>query len=515
MGILKKLLKLTLALLVITGLWFALAVLHPLEIPLAGTRPDTLLVRGVQLVNLESGAIEDNTDILVRKGDIVAVGTGLDEAGATVIAGAGLFAIPGLFDMHVHSIREAPALTHPLFIAAGVTAVRDMGGCLDDYDSWVGCAVDKRHWTGEVERGSMVGPRFDQVTSLAIDGGREIPAGHDPALGAATPEGARARVAHDLSLGTDFLKPYSSLPREGYFALAKAARQNGLYLAGHQPMEVTALEAAQAGQRSIEHAFLFIWDCYPGMQDLRDAGSVRAAYTDDMRRRMIAEHDAEACAELQRELRWYDVAYVPTHTTRKLDAYALDESFRTDPRLRYIATPLRELWLSDATGMAERTTAEGLQSYRDFYEFGIQQTGIAHANGVTVLAGTDAPDSFAFPGFALHDELEHLVQGGLSPVDALRSATTEAARFLELEKEAGALVPGARADLVLLRANPLEDIAAVREIDTVVLAGVPYNRAALDEMLATVEDNASHWSIWPKFLWMGLGSPIVRAQFAD
>jgi hypothetical protein len=208
-------------------------------------------------------------------------------------------------------------------------------------------------------------------------------------------------------------------------------------------------------------------------------------------------------------------AFVPTHTTRKLDAYARDETFLSDPRLRYIPGPLRMLWLDDAESMAQRAGVDGQHSYLDFYRFGLEQTGLARAAGVQVLAGTDAPDSFAFPGSGLHDELEHLVAAGLSPIEALQAATIEPAKFLGLEGRAGELRVGARADLVLLEANPLDDIGAVRTTQAVILAGTPYDRNDLDELLAGAERVAGHWSMWPRFTWQLLNSPIMRRQFAD
>jgi hypothetical protein len=180
-----------------------------------------------------------------------------------------------------------------------------------------------------------------------------------------------------------------------------------------------------------------------------------------------------------------------------------------------IPGPLRRLWLSDAEGMARRAGEGGQQSYMDFYRFGIQQTGIAQRAGVTVLAGSDAPDSFAFPGSALHDELDHLVKAGLSPLEALRSATLEPARFLDLEGQAGVIRPGARADIVLLRKNPLDDIGAVRDIETVILAGAVYDREDLENLLAGVESAAGSWTMWPRFTWQILNSPIMRKQFGD
>lgn len=490
-------------------------VLWPLEIPEPNRRPDPLLLVNTSVVDVEAGLVRYGQDILIENGLISAVKAGLDAEGAQVLDAGGRYAIPGLFDMHVHSIKMAPALTHPLFVAAGVTAVRDMGGCIGIEDAWVACVEEKRAWDKSVGEGLMVGPRFDHVTDLAIDGGGEIPDGVERSLGAATPEGARARAEYSRSRGVDFLKVYTMVPRDGYVALAQAAREEGLYVAGHLPLAVSALDAIALGQRSFEHAFLFIWDCYPGMGELRGSDDPRSVYTNEMRMRMIGAHDAALCSALHERMIEAGTAFVPTHTTRKLDAYALDEDFRNDPRLKYIPRPLRALWLQDADNMASRAGAGGQESYQAFYEFGIKQTGVAHRAGVTVLAGTDAPDSFAFPGSGLHDELDHFVKAGLSPLDALRTATLEPAVYLGLTGTAGVIKAGARADIVLLDENPLTDIRAVREIDSVVLAGVVYDRDSLDDMLAGVERNAGSWSMWPKFLWQILRSPIMLRQFGD
>ena len=510
-----KILRWFAVLLGVAAVGFAIAVVWPLPLPQPGEKFARLLIRNVNVVNVVGGALQPGHDILIKDGVIVAIGPGLATDGARVVDAAGRFAIPGLFDMHVHSLRMAPALTHPLFVAAGVTAVRDMGGCLGDDDGWVACAADKRAWNAAAGSGTMVGPRYDAITSLAIDGGSEIPAGFDPRLGAATAEDARTRVDFDAARGIDFLKPYTGLPRAGFFALAEAARGTGMYLAGHVPLAVSGLEAVAAGQRSIEHAFLFIWDCYPGMARLRESTDPLAVYTDALRQSMLAGHDAALCSRLHSAMIAAGVAYVPTHTTRKLDAFATDPAYLSDSRLRFVPAPLRLLWAEDAAAMAARAGPGGMDSYRAFYEFGIEQTGVAHRAGVTVLAGSDSPDSFAFPGSALHDELGHFVAAGMSPLEALRAASIAPARFLGLDGKAGSIAPGARADIVLLDANPLEDIAAVRQVATVVLAGVVYDRAALDRMLERVETTAGSWTMWPKFAWQIATSPIMRKQFGD
>ncbi len=512
---LKRLAGVLVGLFILAGVVFTIGVLYPLVPPAPPGHTDELLIRNVHWLDLNSGVAVPDTDILVRNGDIIAVGPNLQSRASRIMDARGQYAIPGLFDMHVHSLRLAPLLTHPLLVAAGVTAVRDMGGCLGDYDGWVACAADKRRWDQAVRAGEMVGPRYDVVTSLAINGGMEIPSGWDAALGAATAGGARARVEHDANRGIDFLKPYSDLPRDGYFALAEAAQQRGLTLAGHKPVRISALEAVEAGQRSIEHAFLYIWECFPGAPRLREAGSVRDAYTHEMRLEMLEQHDPVLCAEIMAAMADRGMAYVPTHTTRRLDAYARDQGFRSDERLRYVPAPLRALWLADANSMADRTSDAGLASYRRFYEFGLTQSAVAHRAGVAVMAGTDTPDSFVFPGLSLHDELEHLVRGGMSPLDALRAATVVPANFLGLDDRAGIIRPGARADIVLLAANPLENINHVRQVQSVVVAGTLFDRESLDGLLAHTESVVGHWSMWPKFAWQVLRSPIFLAQAAD
>jgi imidazolonepropionase-like amidohydrolase len=508
-------LKVASGLAVLGATMFFVGAYWPLAIPEATPRPERLLFNNLALVDVESGSVVTGQSILIENGQISGIGARITANGAQVVDGRGRYAIPGLFDMHVHSIKLAPVLTHPLFVAAGVTAIRDMGGCIGLEDAWVACAEDKRRWNERVRDGQMVGPRYDQVTSLAINGGSEIPDGVDRSLGGASADGARRRVKFDRARGIDFLKTYSLLPREGYFALAEEAQREGMYIAGHLPLSVSADEAVAAGQRSFEHAFLFIWDCYPGMAPLRAGGDPGALFTNDMRTKMIAEHDPALCATLHQSMVEAGAAYVPTHTTRKLDAYAADEAFTSDERLKFIPAPLRMLWLEDAANMTRRAGDGGAESYREVYEFGITQTGIAHRAGVTVLAGTDAPDSFAFPGSGLHDELEHFARAGLTPLEILRTATLAPARFLGLEGKAGVLKPGARADMVLLEANPLVDIQAVRDVDAVVLAGAYYDRAALDQMLTGVERAAGSWSMWPKFAWQILRSPVMKKQFAD
>ena len=197
--LLRSVVRIVLAVVLTAVLVFTVGVMWPLETPTAKEAAERLLIAGVDVVDVRAGQVRRRHDILIEDGTIAGVGIDLDRGDATVVDGTDRYAIPGLFDMHVHSFKLSPVLTHPLFLAAGVTAVRDMGGCIGIDDAWVACAEDKRRWDEAVRRSRMAGPRFDQVTSLAINGGTEIPDGVDPELGAASPAGARKRVEADRS----------------------------------------------------------------------------------------------------------------------------------------------------------------------------------------------------------------------------------------------------------------------------------------------------------------------------
>jgi hypothetical protein len=184
----------------------------------------------------------------------------------------------------------------------------------------------------------------------------------------------------------------------------------------------------------------------------------------------------------------YRTWYVPTHVTRRMDAFADDPVFRNDARSRYIPKTRWTEWNADADRMvALDPSPEGRRVMRGFYEKGLAITGRAHAAGVNIVLGTDAGDSFVFPGSSVHDELGEFVKAGLTPAQALAAATLRAAVFLGRDQDYGSVAVGKRADLVLLGANPLERIEHTRRIDAVIVGGRVLGRADLDGLLAGVE----------------------------
>jgi hypothetical protein len=292
-------------------------------------------------------------------------------------------------------------------------------------------------------------------------------------------------VLHDR--GVAHLKIYNRLAPDALAWMTDEAAKLGMDAWGHVPLRMTAAEASDAGMRSIEHARDFLFDCFPGSAEFR-TGARSTDPDPAVMREMVDAHDVARCREEFATLVRNGTWYVPTHVTRRMDAMAGDSAFRNDPRGRYIPPPLMADWLRDADRVvALAPSAEGRQTFREFYLKGLEITGQAHQAGVRILAGTDGGDSFVFPGFGLHDELEELVKAGLTPAEALRAATWSGAEFLGVTSRHGSVEPGRMADLVLLEANPLEQIGNTRNIRAVILGGRYFDRALLDAMLEGAE----------------------------
>jgi Amidohydrolase family len=263
-----------------------------------------------------------------------------------------------------------------------------------------------------------------------------------------------------------------------------------MVLMGHEPMMVSAIDASNAGMKSFEHARVFLFNCFAGAAEFRQVIEKFGwnGPNTTWRRRMVDEYDPRLCQTLFRTFVRNKTAYVPTHLTRKMDAFAGNSTYRQDPRSKYIPAAAWKAWNADADGMARGDgTPEGRKSYMDFYLKGLEITGEASRAGVNVMLGTDSGDSYVFPGFAVHDELQELVAAGLTPAQALKAATWNGAEFLGRTSQSGSIEKGKRADLVVLDANPLIDIRNSRAIRAVVLSGRYFDRGALDALLNAAE----------------------------
>ena len=407
-----------------------------------------LAITHVTVVDVAQGLLVPGQNVVVRGGRILKVGDTLTvnvPPRAEVVDGRGKFVIPGMWDMHVHALfnGEVAGTFLPAFVAHGVTGVRDMGGKLD--------VLRAARWA--VLAGTLVGPRI-VAAGVILDGPQPVDSAVSFAVG--TPEAGRAAVDSLARAGADFIKVYTLLPRAAYFAVLREATRLHLPVAGHVPVGVTALEAADSGQRSIEH--------------LRDeVEPLCKAATDP------------ACLRLLGALRARRTWLVPTLVVLRVKAILDDSSLVRDPRLGSVPALVRNAWEAIRTGKQTQPPAYWREKRTRFFGE-LALTGAAWRDSVPLLAGTDAGALYTYPGSSLHEELAQLVRAGLTPAAALRSATLAPAEFLGATDSLGAVAAGKVADLVLLGADPLADIGNTRTIEAVVLRGRLFRRAALDSL---------------------------------
>lgn len=485
---------------------FAAGVLWPLDDARPARTTTPLALANVTLVDVAHGRLVPAQTVVVEDGRIASVIAATEAVlppGVQVVDGTGRFLMPALWDMHTHVYAVSPLLDLPLYIAYGVTNVRDMQGCPKEGDPFIACPEDKRRWTDEAIRGERVGPRIVASTSFMANGPGmvEMLKGVPGFFDTATPEQARAFVRHWAGR-VEAIKVYDRIPGDAYLALADEARRLGLDVVGHRPHAVSAIEAAEH-QRSLEHARFLLHESFAGSAALRALGGT-PAWAED-RRGMLDEHDPAMAEAIFDAMIRAGTWYVPTHLTRWVDAYADDDAVRRDPLLRYLHPLMKLQWLEDVDAtLAKDPSPEARETYREFHRKGLELTGAAHRAGVRILAGTD----YIVAGADLHRELEQLVAAGLAPADALRAATLGPAEYFGVT-DYGGIAPGKVADLILLSADPLAEIRNTRAIEAVVFAGNLYDRAALDGLSEHVERRARSWAVACKILWRFIRNPLA------
>jgi imidazolonepropionase-like amidohydrolase len=436
----------------------------------------------VAVVDVQSGLIEADMTVLISGQQIREVGSSKVvhvSKHARSIDARGKYLIPGLWDMHVHSLwdSERPATFFPLFLANGVTGVREMGGPMP--------AVDQVHWRNQVATGAVLGPHL-VVPGPFVDGPRPVWPG---SIKVSTSEEGRAATDSLKSDEVDFVKVYTAVPRPAYFGIAEEARKDGLPFAGHVPLEIGVDEASNAGQKSIEHLMGILLSCSSKSDELK-ADLFKGTNINELNNQMVDTYDPVRAAALFAIFVKNDTWQVPTLTIRHARPYLQDLQAANDPRLKYMPKAIVSGWGSK-NDARQPTDPEILASRKRLFQKEMDTVGAMHRAGVKLLAGTDTPNPFCFPGFSIHDELGFMVQAGLTPLEALQTATINPAQFLGVSKMMGTIEKGKIADLVLLNANPLENIANTKRIAAVVSAGRLLERKALDDLLAGVATRVS------------------------
>ena len=447
----------------------------------ASGQEHVLVFTHVNLIDATGKPLQPDMTVIVRGQRIAQLGKTDSVAipkGANVIEAHGKYLIPGLWDMHVHEIfgewlPENEKIIPLLFVANGVTGVRDMGGDLEAL----------KRWRARIATGRMIGPRMI-ISGPMLDGPVPQFPSSFPVKDAA--DGKRA-VDELKNGGADFIKIQSLIPRDGYFAAADEAKKLEIVFAGHVPDKVRAIEASNAGQKSIEH----LTGVFEGCSTAED--ELMAKPRGPGRGRFLATYDPERAKALIALFAKNQTWQAPTLFWEQGEWLIEQTNAGPDPLAKYAPAAWRDrTWPMFTRDITKDWSSDPLRDREAFVRAEFKMVGEMHRAGVPILAGTDtAAGVRVYPGFSLHSELELIEKAGLSPMATLQTATLNASKYLQLD-DTGTIEAGKRADLVLLDANPLEDISSVRKIQSVVLAGRYFSRKDLDGLLHEVEEAAAH-----------------------
>ncbi len=457
------------------------------RILLFAQQPDVapIAVTHVSVIDPARPAIQRDVTVQIVSGRIQTISPSNDfkiPSGTQVLDGSGKYMIPGLWDMHVHTTN--PKREFPMFIANGVLGVRNMHGRMERVFPW----------RDQLANGTLVGPRLLLAGAL-VDGPATT---SRSAIVVRDALEARAAVGRLKAAGADFVKAYDGLSRESYFALAAEAKRLGMPVAGHVPWDVRISEALRAGQRSLEHGAALEGGS-AAEAEVAAARAVPRAIEEAMRTNknfpavmetiaragtQILDHhnDALARAEYGEFVRT-GTSLTPTLVTLRSVTFIDDLVKQPDPLVRFSPKWEQDAWKPER-GIVTANRTPAYIAYRKREYAAIERALVlARQVGVSILAGTDIGSAYTHAGFSLHDELEWLVRAGLTPREALQCATTAAAAFLRFDRGIGTIKPGSVASLVLLNANPLDDIGNVRKIHAVIHNGSVLSRKKLDSLL--------------------------------
>lgn len=439
------------------------------EPPASWTQPGVVAFVGVNVVPMDSERVLANQTVIVRDGRIAAMGpaSGVQvPAGATRVEGGGKYLIPGLAEMHGHVPAQNGQFQEDvlfLYVAAGVTTVRGMQG-----------HPNHLPMRERVRAGQLIGPHLHLSSPpFAGIGGNALT---DPAV-------ARERVRAAKAAGYDHLKVHEGLSPAVYAAIDETADEIGITYGGHIS-DVVGLDAAlAAGQSTIDHL-----DNYIDAAQADDSPAL--AMQGGARAQALPLHiDDAKIAAAARATRAAGIAVVPTMALWEVLRGSHDgDALMSREELRYMPRNMVNGWretVNSIHGSWDRTAADAEAGFRR------RMLGALHDEGALILMGTDAPQLFSVPGFSLHRELPVMIASGMTPYEVLRTGSINVARFHGEAEPEGQVAVGARADLVLLDANPLADIDNVRRISGVMVAGRWLDADAIGRRLDAIAARAA------------------------
>jgi imidazolonepropionase-like amidohydrolase len=461
----------------------------------SSSHPAAIAFTHVTVIDATGAAPKADFTVVVEGSRIVAMGASASTSiphNAKVIDGSRKFLIPGLADMHIHLTGAGEPTGSrefiiPLLVANGITTVRDMGGSVE--------ALEQLR--EQINSGKRVGPQIF-LTGPYLDGN---PPSFQPSVVVQTAREATAAVDNLKAKGVDFIKVQSRLQPAPYYAIARESKKQEIRFIGHVPDSITATAASEAGQASIEHLTGVLLDCSTREAELRQrqmtqpqhetktqANARDRQWTKDL----LDSYSQQLADKLVQTFLTNGTWQVPTFPLLVHIGFLTPETdLKNDPEMKYVPVKMREIWQQGREQELDHRSAEEFALRAEIIRRSLQIVAKMNAAGVAIMAGTDSTAPNVIPGFSLHEDLAYLVQAGLTPMQALQAATARPAEFLHRTAEQGIIATGKRADLVLLDANPLDNIHNTQKIHAVLLNGMLFERNDLDALLGAVQEFAA------------------------
>jgi cytosine/adenosine deaminase-related metal-dependent hydrolase len=435
------------------------------------------LISDINIIDVKTGEVMPGQYVAISGDSISAIydrPVRTDDS-VIVIEGTGKYLIPGLWDMHAH-YNGNYEYSNPLLIANGITGVREMWGDMDTIKD-----LRKRSREGSIDAPDIY------TAGTIIDG---VPSTMRAAAGVSNKEEAVAEVNRQVKEGVDFIKVYSSLSLEAFHAIAERCNELEIPFAGHVPFSVTFWDAVRSNIRCVEHQTGFIEACIEHPLE-PDKSISRMEFRIKNAEYMVNNFSRELFDSLASLIVESNTWLCPTFTVNHSMANLDDPSLTKDKRLEYMPPRSKRSWGQMSDTLYKRRNKDYYDAQRKIFNLNLSLIGDLEKAGVKIIAGTDFPNPFCYPGFSLHDELGWLVNGGMANLDALQAATINAAVFMEKEGEFGEVVKGQLASLVILNENPLIDINNARDILAVFLRGKYFDRSDLDSLLVNARELAA------------------------
>lgn len=443
-------------------------------------QPVDLLIRHAKVIDVRNGAVAKDRMIAVRGGEIVAVAPDRATDGYSArqtIDATGKFVMPGLWDMHVHFgggedlVQENKDLL-PLYIAHGITSVRDCAGDLAD---------QVLAWRGQVARGELMGPTI-YTSGPKLEGYKPIWKG---TLEVGTKAEVDAALDKLQAEKVDFVKVTDNTIKPDVFLYAiHEATRRGLKTSAHIPAALTVEQAVDAGLTSVEHMGYALKAGSSEEAQIARGFAAGTLTSEQATARGVATFDPAKAKAAYRKMAAHGTFITPTLNGSKATTYLDQDDHKHDAYLAYIGPGLKKTY-DWRVERAAKDDARAIAARHERYEKSADLLPLLRDSGVTIIAGTDAGflNSFNYPGIGLHDEMAIFVAHGLTPLQTLQAATLSGPKFFGSSARYGAINAGRAADILILDSNPLLDIAATRAIRSVVLRGRYFDRAALDQMM--------------------------------